>query len=497
MWSFGVILYILLGGYPPFHDEDQKELFKRIKAGVYEFHPQYWGGVTEEAKDLIRKLLTVNPAERLTADQALAHPWLHSQDAGNLQSTLDELRKFQAAKRFKRGVNAIKAINKMKKIMGSLSFLKANKELPHTIEARYTLGDTLGEGGYAVVKAAVSKVDNLEVAVKVMTRTALDEKAETGIRREVKLLQSLDHPNIVGALDFFEEPDRFYFVLEKVNGGELFDRIVQKTFYSEKEARDLVKALLDALNYMHSNKIVHRDLKPENLLMTNLDDDADVKIVDFGFAATSEGFDLSEQCGTPGYIAPEILMNKLHGSQVDMWSLGVILYILLGGYPPFHDEDQNELFKRIKAGVYEFHEEYWGGVSAEAKDLISKLLVVNPLERLTAQQALEHPWLLTDEEKLAHLALDGAKAELKKFQAKKRFKKGVNAIRAVNRMKSILGGLGKLKATVAATEAAEGEAGAASAPVVAGEDVAAATAATAAAAAAVAVESSSIDDTRI
>ncbi len=152
----------------------------------------------------------------------------------------------------------------------------------------------------------------------------------------------------------------------------------------------------------------------------------------------------------------------LIGTQVDMWSLGVILYILLGGYPPFHDEDQNELFKRIKAGVYEFHEEYWSGVTAEAKDLIAKLLVVNPLERLTAAQALAHPWLTSDEDKLAACALDGAKAELRKFQAKKRFKKGVNAIKAINRMKNILGSLGKLKSTVNAEAAAEAAAATAS-----------------------------------
>jgi calcium/calmodulin-dependent protein kinase I len=184
--------------------------------------------------------------------------------------------------------------------------------------------------------------------------------------------------------------------------------------------------------------------------MTSPDDDADVKIVDFGFAARTEGCDLSEQCGTPGYIAPEILLNKLHGTQVDMWSLGVILYILLGGYPPFHDEDQNELFKRIKAGVYEFHEEYWAEVSAEAKDLIAKLLVVNPLERLTAEQALAHPWLTTDEDRLAGLALASAQAQLRSFQAKKRFKKGVNAIKAINRMKNLFGGLGKLRASISA-----------------------------------------------
>ena len=148
-----------------------------------------------------------------------------------------------------------------------------------------------------------------------------------------------------------------------------------------------------------------------------------------------------------------------------MWSLGVILYILLGGYPPFHDEDQVELFKRIKAGVYEFHAEYWDGVSSEAKDLISKLLVVNPLDRLTAEQALAHPWVVSDEAKLAGSALQRAQAELKKFQARKRFKKGVNAIKAINRMKNILGSLGKLKQTVAADEAeaaaADGDAAAA------------------------------------
>jgi serine/threonine protein kinase len=137
-----------------------------------------------------------------------------------------------------------------------------------------------------------------------------------------------------------------------------------------------------------------------------------------------------------------------------MWSIGVIIYILLGGYPPFHDEDQNELFKRIKAGVYEFHAEYWSSVSEEAKDLIRKLLTVNPLERLTAQQALGHPWLLSDEEKLSELALSGAQAEIKKFQARKRFKKGVNAIKAINRMKSILGGLGKARSAIEAENSA-------------------------------------------
>ena len=150
----------------------------------------------------------------------------------------------------------------------------------------------------------------------------------------------------------------------------------------------------------------------------------------------------------------QLLLYCTIDTQVDMWSLGVILYILLGGYPPFHDEDQAVLFQRIKAGVYEFHEEFWSGVSPEAKDLIAKLLVVNPLERLTATQALHHPWFLTDEERLATLTLDSAQAEMRKFQAKKRFKKGVNAIRAINRMKNLFGGLGKAKSPKAADSSA-------------------------------------------
>ncbi|KAJ1422887.1 kinase-like domain-containing protein, partial [Ochromonadaceae sp. CCMP2298] len=302
--------------------------------------------------------------------------------------------------------------------------------------------EVLGEGGYAKVRAAVSRVDQHQVAVKVMTRRNLDAAAEASIRSEVKILQSLNHPNIVGALDFFEEPGHFYFVLEKVSGGELFDRIVAKTYYNEKEARDLVFLLLGAVKYMHDRGIAHRDLKPENLLMTSADDDADVKLVDFGFAVHTEGLDIAEQCGTPGYIAPEILENKLHGTQVDMWSLGVVLYILLGGYPPFHDDDQKELFRKIKAGVFEFHAEYWDPVSPEAKELISGCLTVNPLERLTATQALAHPWVCSDEDTLAASALSGAKDGIRNFQARKRFRKGVNAIKAVNRMSKLMGGLG-------------------------------------------------------
>jgi calcium/calmodulin-dependent protein kinase I len=148
------------------------------------------------------------------------------------------------------------------------------------------------------------------------------------------------------------------------------------------------------MKYCHDKGIAHRDLKPENLLLTTTTDDAIVKIADFGFAIKGAAkSSLQTQCGTPGYVAPEILNNKPYGKAVDMWSIGVITYILLGGYPPFHDENQKNLFKKIKKGEFEFHEEYWGAVSDEAKDLIRGLLRVDSETRLTVDQVLSHAWV--------------------------------------------------------------------------------------------------------
>ena len=265
MWSFGVILFILLGGYPPFHDSDQRMLYRKIKEGAFEFHPKYWTNISNEAKDLIRGLLTVNALMRLTADQALQHPWLKVDDnrlaSSGLQGSVEELKKFQASRRLKAGINAVKAVNKLKKIMGSLMTLKTDmdtEQKAHTLEARYTVGDILGQGGYSVVKAGVNKENNKEVAIKIMNRASIDQHTENAIRNEVSLLQSLDHPNIVSAYELFEEPEHFYFVLEKISGGELFDRIVQKTFYSEVEARQLASVLLNGIKYCHDHFIAHR-----------------------------------------------------------------------------------------------------------------------------------------------------------------------------------------------------------------------------------------------
>ena len=208
----------------------------------------------------------------------------------------------------------------------------------------------------------------------------------------------------------------------------MFDRIVKKTTYSEKEARDVVYFLLVAIKYCHDRNIAHRDLKPENLLLKSKTNDTEIKLADFGFAAFVEGRNLTTQCGTPDYVAPEILMGLKYGLSVDMWSIGVITFILLGGYPPFYDDNQKMLFKKIKAGVYEFHADYWRNVSPEAKDLISNLLVVSPLNRLTVDQALAHPWMRVHNDVLSEKPLIENLKEFKRFVARRKLRGAIRAV---------------------------------------------------------------------
>jgi len=247
------------------------------------------------------------------------------------------------------------------------------------------------------------------------------------------------HTHAQKCYDFFEEQGAFYVVLEFIEGGELFDRIVKKTCYNEKEARDTVYTILRAIKYCHDRNVVHRDLKPENLLLASKTDDANVKIADFGFAIQSQGnTSLKTQCGTPGYVAPEILNGDPYGKAVDMWSIGVITYILLGGYPPFYDENQTNLYAKIRSAKYEFHPDYWGNVSNEAKDLIKGLLTLDPRNRLTAEKAINHPWLLADPSSLASRNLDANLGEFKKFVASRKLKGAVKAVMATNKMKNFI-----------------------------------------------------------
>mmetsp|Transcript_32476 Transcript_32476/g.68302 ORF Transcript_32476/g.68302 Transcript_32476/m.68302 type:complete len:346 (-) Transcript_32476:253-1290(-) len=307
-----------------------------------------------------------------------------------------------------------------------------------SFDGEYVRGKTLGEGAFSVVIEGTNKGTNESFAVKVVTKSKLTKEDEVALKDEILVLNELKHQHIIRLYDVFEEKDFWYLVTEKMSGGELFDRIVSKSFYNEKEARDVCKILFESIGYCHSKSVAHRDLKPENLLLRTEENDSEIKIADFGFAKkVLTPNSLTTQCGTPGYVAPEILEGVAYDTKSDMWSLGVIVYILLGGYPPFIEQNQRELFRKIRKGQYEFHEEYWGAVSDDAKDLISCLLTVQPSKRLSADQALKHKWMTKDANLLAEKDLGTNLSELRKYNAKRKFKAAVNAVMLANKMTSL------------------------------------------------------------
>jgi len=211
----------------------------------------------------------------------------------------------------------------------------------------YRLEQVLGQGAFSTVREGIRISDGSKFAVKCVTKSALSSDDHDALLDEIDILRTMKHKGIITLEGHYEDSQFHYLVLECMTGGELFDRIVARQYYNEKDARDCVLSILDALNYIHSNKIAHRDLKPENLLLRSEADDTDVKIADFGFAKKcSSSKCLKTQCGTPGYVAPEILKGRKYDYAADMWSMGVIMYIIIGGYPPFHEANQKELFRK-------------------------------------------------------------------------------------------------------------------------------------------------------
>jgi serine/threonine protein kinase len=258
---------------------------------------------------------------------------------------------------------------------------------------------------------------------------------------EIAILQKTKHENIVCMKDAFYSPKYVYLVMDLMAGGELFDRIVDKDHYSEKEAKKAMYDILVAIQYTHQQNIVHRDLKPENILYATADDNSTLKLADFGLAMMLDPNELmNSQCGTPGYVAPEVLMGHFYGKEVDMWSVGVILYILLCGFPPFYDENNEELYKMIVNARIEFLSPYWDNVSKEAIDLIKKLLEKEPGTRLTADQALEHPWM---KEEVSDRPLEFVKENLKSYCGKRRFRGAIRAVIMANNLRKMIGDVKK------------------------------------------------------
>lgn len=264
----------------------------------------------------------------------------------------------------------------------------------HPVEEFYDLQEELGKGGFSIVRKAINKSTGDAVAIKFIDKKMIGNKEELElIQREIDIMKKVRHPNVLCLIERFETPERLALVMELVTGGELFYKIVDNGSYSERDARNIVRQLVQGVDYLHGMGIAHRDLKPENLLCTDGDPGVDmiIKIADFGLSKIfNDGSVLITSCGTPDYAAPEVLrMEGTYDNQVDCWSIGVITYVLLCGFPPFYGKTQNVLFDKILRADYDFPDPEWSYVSASAKDFIRKLLVIEPSQRYTAKQCLE------------------------------------------------------------------------------------------------------------
>uniref|UniRef100_A0A6I8PA27 phosphorylase kinase n=1 Tax=Ornithorhynchus anatinus TaxID=9258 RepID=A0A6I8PA27_ORNAN len=268
---------------------------------------------------------------------------------------------------------------------------------------KYDPKDIIGRGVSSVVRRCVHRPTGREFAVKIMEVTAERlspqqlEEVRGATRRETHILRQVaGHPHIITLIDSYESSTFMFLVFDLMRRGELFDYLTEKVTLTEKETRSIMRAVLEAVRFLHDNDIVHRDLKPENIL---LDDELRVRLSDFGFSCHLQpGEKLRELCGTPGYLAPEILkcsMDETHpgyGKEVDLWACGVILFTLLAGSPPFWHRRQMLMLRMIMEGQFRFSSPEWDDRSATVRDLITRLLRVEPAERLTAEQALQHPF---------------------------------------------------------------------------------------------------------
>ncbi|XP_059407139.1 calcium/calmodulin-dependent protein kinase (CaM kinase) II beta 1 isoform X13 [Carassius carassius] len=303
----------------------------------------------------------------------------------------------------------------------------------------YQLYEELGKGAFSVVRRCVKLSTGQEYAAKIINTKKLSARDHQKLEREARICRLLKHPNIVRLHDSISEEGFHYLLFDLVTGGELFEDIVAREYYSEADASHCIQQILEAVLHCHQMGVVHRDLKPENLLLASKCKNAAVKLADFGLAIEVQG---DQQAwfgfaGTPGYLSPEVLRKEAYGKPVDIWACGVILYILLVGYPPFWDEDQHKLYQQIKAGAYDFPSPEWDTVTPEAKNLINQMLTINPSKRITAQEALKHPWVCQRSTVASMMHRQETVECLKKFNARRKLKGAILTTMLVSRNFSV------------------------------------------------------------
>eukprot|EP01012_Entosiphon_sulcatum_P064692 TRINITY_DN93523_c0_g1_i1.p1 TRINITY_DN93523_c0_g1~~TRINITY_DN93523_c0_g1_i1.p1 ORF type:complete len:334 (+),score=65.23 TRINITY_DN93523_c0_g1_i1:66-1067(+) len=283
-------------------------------------------------------------------------------------------------------------------------FRKTKKDKPRILPVsdakvsdNYVMKHVLGRGAHSMVKLATHKRTRENVAVKIIDKKTVGLRIDL-MKQEVDILTNINHPNVVNLKEVFEDDEKVYMIMELMEGGELFDCICNDfpEGYSERHSSVIMAKIFEAIRYLHSMGIIHRDLKPENLLFSSKDPaKSEIKISDFGLAKIcSDQTMVRTACGSPNYVAPEVLTNQGYTFSCDLWSAGVVLYALLCGFLPFSDDSWPKLFSNITTGTYHFPSPNWDHISAEAKDLVRHLLVVDPGQRFTAEQALHHPWIV-------------------------------------------------------------------------------------------------------
>ena len=289
----------------------------------------------------------------------------------------------------------------------------------------YRIGNKLGDGAFGSVRKITHRVSGEHRAVKTIHKKNLrsDEERQTFFN-EVTVLRALDHPNVLKLYEYYQDEKNYYLITELCNGGELFDRIISHGSFSEALAANYMKQILSVVSFCHERNIVHRDLKPENFLLDTTEEDAYLKVIDFGTAQFfTPGTPMTSKFGTPYYIAPEVLKCR-YDEKCDVWSAGVNMYVLLCGYPPFGGSNDDQILKKISVGRFTFPSPEWDFISFEAKDLITKMLTFDTAHRPSARECLQHPWL--NNANTAPLDISSAKnmfSNLKTFHSEQKLQK--------------------------------------------------------------------------
>eukprot|EP00128_Syssomonas_multiformis_P014092 Colp12_sorted_trinity150504_noHs@12596 len=323
-------------------------------------------------------------------------------------------------------------------------------ERQSVLEQEYEFGDVLGKGSFGTVKRAVHKGTKTPWAIKIVDKQKAGSSALRQMEKEIEILKMVHHKHIVCLKEVYETPKQVFMIMELCDGGELLEHLAKKQHYPEQEVVIIMQRLVEAIAYLHNNNIVHRDLKLENILLSKEDEDdhLNIKVTDFGLSAViTNDSTMDSMCGTPMYMAPEVISGLGYTRKCDMWSCGVIMYFLLSGHPPFYDKHEGTLYQKIQAGELHFDGPLWHSISDSGKSLVSGMLSVDTAQRLTAREVLDHPWI-TGKHSGSERQLPNVLELMRHYNAERRFKKGIHAVLAFTKLRRIVrrhgsGGSGK------------------------------------------------------